>query len=372
MATNPLSERLDRPGPRRLLSLDGGGIRGVVAAEILVRIEEILRAREPGFRSLGDWFDLVGGTSTGSILAAGVALGLPATTLRDFYLERGPAIFRKTIFRRPWHRYDPAPLKRQLGEVLGSDRRMGSDEFRALLLVVSKNVTTGRTWFFSNNPRRPGGEADAGRRLVDLVLASSAAPTYFPPVPLEVAPGVVHEFVDGGMSMFNNPALQLFLEATGPAGGLGWPRGAENLLLVSVGTGYRPPTFPPGEAAGTTLVGWAGHAVETLMEDANVQQNLLLRLLSRTGRRDPLGAELEALGGPADASVPLPTWAPQLTFHRYTTSLSRDRFDELGLPASFDPAELAPLDAVDRVGELAELGRAIAREQVEAGDFDRF
>ena len=154
--------------------------------------------------------------------------------------------------------------------------------------------------------------------------------------------------------------------------GLAWPRGERELLLVSVGTGYRPPTFAPGEAGRTTLVGWAGHAVETLMEDANVQQNLLLRLISGRGHRDPLAAETAGLGAPTAESVAPALPRPLLAYQRYTVSLARPRFDELGLPKEIDPADLASLDSADRVRELALLGRAVAAEQVSEEDFEPF
>ncbi len=370
-----LSDRLDLSRPRRLLSLDGGGIRGVLAAEILVRIEETLKRRLPEMTCLADYFDFVGGTSTGSILASGIAMGLPATTLRDFYLERGPRLFRKTFFSRFWHRYDPKPLAAELTNVFG-ERTLSSDDLKTLLLVVSKNITTGQTWFFSNNPRAKYAASDRLRRLADLVLASSSAPTYFPPVSLEVSPGVIHEFVDGGMSMFNNPSLQLFLEATDPRFGLGWPRGADRVLLVSVGTGYSAPVIAAGEGAKTTLVGWAGHAIDVLMEDANVQQNLLLRTISRTRKSRFLDEELAAQGGIApdeSAVVGASRTLSLLTYHRYTTSLTARRLhDGFGLPKTIEPAALSALDAVDRVRDLAEVGKAVAEEQVSEADFADF
>lgn len=92
----PSQSNTDRP--KRLLSLDGGGIRGLLAAEILVRIEAILQELNPQFNCLADYFDFIGGTSTGSILATGLALGMPATYLRNFYYNRAREIFRKRFF----------------------------------------------------------------------------------------------------------------------------------------------------------------------------------------------------------------------------------------------------------------------------------
>ena len=82
---------MDRP--KRLLSLDGGGIRGIIAAEVLVRMEKILLAHNSDWKCLGDYFDFIGGTSTGAILAAGLAKGMKAEKLLDFYVKKGPQVF---------------------------------------------------------------------------------------------------------------------------------------------------------------------------------------------------------------------------------------------------------------------------------------
>src|SRR4051812_42061796 len=87
--------------PKRILALDGGGIRGLLTAGLLQRLEDILRTRaggDPAFR-LSDYFDLIGGTSTGSIIAAGLSLGMSATEVRDAYFELGNATFKRSLLR---------------------------------------------------------------------------------------------------------------------------------------------------------------------------------------------------------------------------------------------------------------------------------
>ena len=86
-------------GPKRLLSLDGGGVRGVISVAFLERIEAILSAQAGGDIRLGDWFDLIGGTSTGAIIAAGLALGHSAEEIRRFYEELAPKVFQTSRFR---------------------------------------------------------------------------------------------------------------------------------------------------------------------------------------------------------------------------------------------------------------------------------
>src|ERR1039457_978542 len=95
--------------PMRLLSIDGGGLKGLIPAEALITIEAQLDALTGRSLPLSDRFDLIGGTSTGAILAAGLALGLKTADLRDFYLKFGAQVFTKVFFAdRFWHNYSAA------------------------------------------------------------------------------------------------------------------------------------------------------------------------------------------------------------------------------------------------------------------------
>jgi uncharacterized protein len=115
-----------RPGQRRLLALDGGGIRGLLTLGILEKLEADLRAtRGPGFR-LCDYFDFIGGTSTGAILASGLAIGKSVEELIAFYLDAGAQMFEpNALIRRAWSKYTSDPLEAKLKTVLreGARRR---------------------------------------------------------------------------------------------------------------------------------------------------------------------------------------------------------------------------------------------------------
>ncbi len=138
--------------PRRLLSIDGGGVAGLIPAESLILIEQQLDAITGRPAPLCERFDLIGGTSTGAILAAGLCLGLKAQKLRDFYLNYGKEVFTKVFWPlRFWHSYPSGPIERRLMEVLGEDTTLGSDRLLTNLLIVARNVTLGTTWFFTNN-----------------------------------------------------------------------------------------------------------------------------------------------------------------------------------------------------------------------------
>jgi len=152
-------------------------------------------------------------------------------------------------------------------------------------MIVAKNATLGDNWFFSNNPQSRFFKNNAKLPLWQIVRASSAAPTYFPPETIAVTDETGkkqrYEFIDGGVSSYNNPALQVFLEATVPEYGNGWPMGADQLVLISLGTGFSPVTIPSGKAASYWQLQWAKYLIKELMNEANLQQNVLMHLIGK-------------------------------------------------------------------------------------------
>src|ERR1700742_4015671 len=129
---------------KKLLALDGGGIRGVITLAVLAAIEEIIR-RKLGRPDavLADYFDYIAGTSTGAIIASGLALGMNVSALRRFYIETGPEMFsRAGVLRRFHYKFDQDRLAAQLKTVFGSDTQLGSRKLRTLLMVVMRNATT--------------------------------------------------------------------------------------------------------------------------------------------------------------------------------------------------------------------------------------
>src|SRR5215471_1531222 len=87
------------PGPKRILSLDGGGVRGAISIGFLERLEKTIAEIEGRPTLLCDWFDLIGGTSTGAIIAAALALGFSATDIRKFYHDLAQRVFRRPLWR---------------------------------------------------------------------------------------------------------------------------------------------------------------------------------------------------------------------------------------------------------------------------------
>ena len=362
---------------KRLLSIDGGGLCGLIPAEALILIEKQLDEITGSQLPLCDRFDLIGGTSTGAILAAGLSLGLKAEQLRDFYLNFGKGIFSKVFFPiRFWHSYPSEPLEGHLKEVFGENTTLGSSKLRTQILIVSKNATLGTTWFFTNNRQGKYFNTNAAIPLWQIVRASSAAPTFFPPQKIKVPDdlGQVHnyEFIDGGVSSYNNPSLQLFLEATDPQYKFGWPTGTDKIVLLSLGTGFNSITIDEGKASRFNLLDWARYSVKGLLGDANLQQNVLMHLIGEhpAGPVVASAAEREALratGAPGEAALAFMDTGlgarKLLTYQRITVSLTRARLDALGLK-DIDPVKAGELDAADQIGNLQRIGAAVAKEQV--------
>jgi patatin-like phospholipase/acyl hydrolase len=216
---------------RRVLAIDGGGVRGVLPASFLATVEEQIG------RSPADYFDLIIGTSTGGIIALGLGSGLSAQAIRDFYITRGPRIFRGQRHLRAMRRslvakYDPRGLRDELDEVLG-DVRIGDSQTR--LVIPSMDLTTGkvRLWKTAHHERFV---QDYKRRMVDAAMATSAAPTYFKAVVSDTGTSLV----DGGV-FANNPAALGAVEAIGV---LGWPR--DEVAILSLGCGTEPLDVRPG------------------------------------------------------------------------------------------------------------------------------
>jgi uncharacterized protein len=371
--------------PRRLLAIDGGGLLGLIPAEALILVEQQLNQLTGTQMALCDRFDLIGGTSTGAILAAGLALGLKATDLRDFYLKFGKDIFSKEFLPvQFWHKYPSAPLEKHLKDVFGEATTLGSDKLRTQIVIVTKNATLGNDWFFTNNPKSKFFKNNSGLPLWQVVRASTAAPTYFPPqtivVPDDTGKKETYEFIDGGVSSYNNPALQVFLEATVPEYGHGWPMGADRLLMLSLGTGFNSIAIPAGKASGYELLDWAQYMVKELMNEANLQQNILMHLI---GQRPAAArsATLELTSSGAASGIPsvnaLDLVAAGLgaqklvTYQRITVGLTRQRLDQLGLH-DVDPIKVREMDAVDQIPNMQRIGAAIAKEQVRMDPMKNF
>jgi len=235
---------------RRILVIDGGGIKGAVPASFLANIEESLSHR------IADYFDLIVGTSTGGIIALALGLGLSAKETLAFYEQRGPKIFcGNPRFKalRHWFRakYDPLPLRLALEDVFGS-RTLGESSKR--LVIPSFNPDTGEVhvWKTSHDPRL---EKDFKKLVVDVAMSTVAAPTYFPTHRLDCGTPLI----DGGM-WANNPIAVAVVEAIGI---LKWP--AESLRVLSLGCTTTPLNIDWGRRHSLGTLGWADKIADVFM-----------------------------------------------------------------------------------------------------------
>ncbi|WP_181708296.1 patatin-like phospholipase family protein [Chthonobacter rhizosphaerae] len=261
--------------PRFILSIDGGGIRGVIPARVLAALER--RLRGAGLTGpLADYFDLVIGTSTGGILAAGLTVpspgrgGLPLTAfeLEALYVSHGPGIFPEPLF--DWwdqartllwsHRYNPRPLEAMIRSVVGDDTRLSAARTR--LVLTTYDILHRRARFLSNVTP---GEIDA--RVWQAALATAAAPTFLPPVELEELPspdGTAAPdpkagkpvLVDGGV-FANDPAMAGYVEGLKLRFKAAWePKTDDDTVVVSLGTGYALEPYTYRSAKGWSALSW--------------------------------------------------------------------------------------------------------------------
>ena len=357
-------DRQSAAGPKKLLALDGGGIRGALSIEILRSLETKLRGRYRGDLVLADYFDYIGGTSTGAIIAAALAEGKPVSEVARKYEALGPKIFKKRLLPLRFRSmYRDGPLTEELEEFFGADKTLGDPELRTLLLLVLHNSVTDSPWPLSNCTNAVYNRADRylleqpdrnlDLPLTTLIRGSTAAPIFFPPQELRVGR---HPFVfeDGGVTPFNNPAMMMFLMATLPEYGLGWPVGEDELLITSVGTGSAAAAHPGLLASKVHAAFQAKNLPGVFMNGASFGQDLFCRSLGRTRRGDPLDAEFGAridVTGVAGRNL--------FTYLRFNADLSERALTEAGVTGEKTQARIRKLDAVDCMPQLQELGRRV-------------
>lgn len=253
----------------RILSLDGGGIKGAFTASVLATLEE-----DTG-QSVVDYFDLITGTSTGGILAIGLGLGLSARVICDFYAEKGPTIFPSTsLVQRtvgklrqyigPKHSHDV--LRDALSEVFGM-RKFGESKCR--LVIPTYDAIAGRV-FLMKTAHHERFKYDIDAPAVDVALATSAAPTYFAAAPFPNHSDA--SYVDGGV-WANSPVMVGITEALAFLG-----QQLDNIDVLSIGTTTTP--FNIAKHKNDGISQWNAGLVELMfegqMEAAQAQAKLFL------------------------------------------------------------------------------------------------
>lgn len=360
------------PGPKRILSLDGGGIRGALTLGFLERLEKVIEEIEGKPVLLGDWFDLIGGTSTGAIIGTGLALGYRAAELTEFYRNFGPRVFRRSRWRISGLRakFDSQQLANELHAILG-DRTLDSEDLRTGICIVTKRLDTGSTWIVMNNPRStfwetPSDNSFIGNKhypLTNVIRASTAAPNYFDPEPIEIMKGAPPGlFVDGGVSPHNSPALHLFMVASLPPYGLRWPLGPDNLTVVSIGTGSYRYRLSLDQLPMLRTLGIAIHALTAQISDAQQLVEMLMSWLGRTPLSWPINSELGDLG-----QVTPPFRQALFNYLRYDVKLEQEWLAS-NLGVNLDTKEISNfrrLDAAENISKIFDLGVQAAELQIQ-------
>ncbi len=251
---------------RKILSIDGGGIRGIIPACTLVALEQQIG------KPVRECFDFVAGTSTGALLAAAAAAGVPAPRILDIYTARS-----KEIFTPPQpiadaeraikgYMYDPANIQKVLISEFGSAAAWVMNDSPIDVLLTAKGIDT-HPWYFVKDKPKNGG-ITGNLRLIDCATASASAPTYFKPWTMQID-GKATVLVDGGVGVTGNPVYQACVEAFyyddySPT----------DTLVVSLGTGF----YPTGNTVPEGMIGWLKWSVNTMLDAPEDQQPMIVNL----------------------------------------------------------------------------------------------
>jgi hypothetical protein len=262
-----------------------------------------------------------------------------------------------------------AEIKAVIDPAGETEATLGSSRLQTLLLIVMRNASTDSPWPISNNPKAKYNSRDLKDCNLDLPLwqlvrASTAAPVFFPPEVIHVG-DQRFVFVDGGITVYHNPAFLLFLMATLPPYEVRWPAGDDKLLLVSVGTGISENVNLSLRTKDMNLLYNLQSLPSALIQSATVEQDLLCRIFGKTRTGVALDSEIgDLVGNRAPLAEKLFTYA------RYNVDLSRQGLDSLGLNG-IDENAVQPFD-IEHLDELQVVGKTAADRCISLADFDGF
>ena len=232
---------------KRILTIDGGGIKGVFPASFLATVDNSVES------NIADYFDLIVGTSTGGIIALGLGLGLSAKDILAFYEKFGPRIFGSNLrLRLPGTaKYSNVTLKEALEACFG-DKKLGHSKKR--LVIPSLNLENGKVYIYKT-AHHPRLERDYKERVTDVALATAAAPTFFPTHRSPTGTPLI----DGGV-WTNNPVGLAVVEAITL---LDWPR--DSLKVLSLGCTTEPLNVKRGRKIPLGKSYWAFKMLDVFM-----------------------------------------------------------------------------------------------------------
>jgi patatin-like phospholipase/acyl hydrolase len=368
----------------RILSLDGGGIRGALTLGYLQKIEDTLKVKtgNPNLR-LCEYFQLIGGTSTGSIIAAALAIGMSVDQITKLYMNLGGKIFGKKY--KWWNifqiddlikaKYDEAPLEDELKKVFGTITLGDNKSLKTGLCIVAKRADTNSIWPLINHPNGKYFDSKDGKNkdilLWKAVRASTAAPTYFLPQIIDVGGGMPKAaFVDGGLGTTNNPALLLLIVATLKGFPYKWEWGADKLSIVSVGTGMGRWAKIPNDVKRNNMLNWAQQVPDMFMQDASWLNQTILQWMSESPTACHIDGEIGNLSGDL-IGTQIPA-KPLISYLRYNTWLDQETLKKL-TGKDYNATEIDDLVEMSNAGNrevLYEIGTLAAKAEVQVDHFN--
>jgi hypothetical protein len=350
-----VDERLTAPLPKRILSLEGAGVRSGITLGFLERIEHLLQIRYGSADvRLCDYFDLIGGAGPAAMIAAEIASGATMAEVKLAFRRGVTAltgaknllgILRGAV-------YSDIELRELLKERYG-DSTLADATLCTGLCIIATRFDDGRTLSFANHPAMrdlPGSVAP----LRDLILASAALPTYFYPVPVQLGEPRPTLLASGDVSAGPDPALHLFMLTTGRRGAFRWRTGKRRLFMLSLGGG----TWRSGSSA-------RDPRRPTTLELVPKIVNLMVE-----GLRQQSCSLLDSLTYEADATVAMspedPNAEPILSYRRFDLVLERQWLLENRLEEfAADVESLQTLDNVNAYDTYLRLGQTASTRQIQ-------
>jgi predicted acylesterase/phospholipase RssA len=388
--------------PKRILSLDGGGVRGLITLGMLKEVERHLSARSsnPSEFRLSDYFDLIGGTSTGALIATMLAMAVRVDRIVEIYFDLIPQIFTAPRTTAGLYaKFEAQVFKDKLNETFDDllikdlrrpdlvgektayrEPRLGSDVLKTGLAVIAKRIDTDSVWVITNNPKskywtpdnafwtsKPVGEREAFHAnrdyaLRDIVRASASAPYFLDAVEISVDPDTTGLFLDGGVTPHNNPAAALFLLATlsghgadvASPTGFEWGAGADDLFLLSLGTGQWRQRVKTDDHRGYPAFWQAFTALQGMINSAQTDCLTWMQAISEPASPVHIDGNLGKMTGLRIVKEPL------LTFQRVDPVLELTWLqDNLGFDFDIEPEAIEAMRELDN-SSLSNLNRCFA------------
>ncbi|MEQ9373077.1 MAG: CBASS cGAMP-activated phospholipase [Coleofasciculus chthonoplastes F3-SA18-01] len=258
----------------KVLSIDGGGIKGIYSSRIIEQFEKKFNVR------IADYFDLICGTSTGGLIALGLSLKIPVSVITNFYHMKGEKIFNKrgnilSLFKQLLlgSKYDNQELKLALQEIF-AEHTLGDSH--CMLCIPAFSLTDGRPFIFKFDHPEGNLSRDNKTKYVDVALATSAAPTYLPIVSIPTYNN--RQFVDGGVYA-NNPTLVGVAEALKYF--VGKDKKFQRLMVMSVASLEIPPGRRIVIKRNRSVLDWNKDLVATFFEGQAYISNYIVETLAQ-------------------------------------------------------------------------------------------